>query len=246
MRLSEEKLLLRTILGDLYEDILDEGLIRTVNLDDAAFHIMGALPRCWGYKKLTNRRFSIGSFERKLTDRQFDGVFSLVGNLGYFPSNYIILSHTTSKLERKVFSDDAFFKDVKNIVGVIFDARFPPSMKPDDIPDIVYHASHSDVERKILSFGLIPKSKNKLESHPDRIYLSLKLTSIEKLILRDDFLDSKKTSKHYSVFEIETKSLKMDGKTLFFEDPSHPNDSIFTYGNIHKKYITLLKRVSLT
>jgi len=99
----------------------------------------------------------------------------------------------------------------------------------DNVPKIIYHSTFKKHLKKIKKNGLIPKSKNKLSIHPDRIYFSLNLEDAE---LFKKFLEKKYEEKS-CIIEINTEGLS----NKFYSDINFRNRGIYTLNNISKNNI---------
>lgn len=104
------------------------------------------------------------------------------------------------------------------------------------IPKKLYHFSHSENEKRILSKGLIPKKGEiKIFQYPPSVFLATDLKAVKNLLFPD--------GDPYTIFEIDTNKLKKG--TKFFIDPDAPN-SIRTFTHIPPQAIKKLKTVTDT
>ena len=125
----------------------------------------------------------------------------------------------------------------KSFVHILFESNFDKEFM--DVPKILYHVTLTKNVSKIMSDGLIPKSKKKLSSHSDRVYFALSedftkhlLTMMSKI---DDFPES-----DYSILKIDTSTLKVK----FMQDPNSIRTTgqilgIYTHENIPPNTISL-------
>lgn len=104
---------------------------------------------------------------------------------------------------------------------IIIEPRYGTEIS--DIPATLYHATHKDNLSKIQRSGLVPKTKNKMGNHPERIYAA------ESLDLAKEF------SQHFihgffrdaAFLEIDTQ--KTNNK--WYSDPNFPG-GFYTLTNI--------------
>jgi hypothetical protein len=141
-----------------------------------------------------------------------DGEINIEGDLDV--DNLKILSNTLGY----VISDES---DVTFILEPKYDREI------DKIPDIIYHSTLVKYINKIIKNGLIPKSKNKISNHTDRIYFSLNLNDAE---LFKNYLEREYDEKS-GIIEISTKNLN----NKFYSDIR--NRGIYTLNNISKENI---------
>jgi len=71
-----------------------------------------------------------------------------------------------------------------NLFDIINSAESKFDEIVEDIPNKLYHLSINEYKDKIIKYGLYPKSKNKLTSHLDRIYLCDNINDCKILINR--------------------------------------------------------------
>ena len=236
-----------------FDNVLQEGLIRTVNSKDAVarlLHNMGGHPAKPSEAKNGRILFAFGSKLTKkngkttefLTISTLDWVIHLCNNLGYYPSQFLTFSDLVSY---KKYDDNEVKELIKNdtgeVVDIVFSPKFSPSVLSSEVPDILYHVSDGSVKDKILRIGLSPKTTNKIESHPDRIYFCKTTECIKTLLRNSKFYKNNSTSDTVCLFEISSDKIKDD--VDFYVDPSH-KDALYTYGNIRPVYLKLIQEVT--
>ena len=74
---------------------------------------------------------------------------------------------------------EKYFKEGE--IKLRFEAKFDEEVV-ENTPSILYHITPTQNTNKILSIGLVPKSRSKASYHPDRVYLSKDLKDIEHLV----------------------------------------------------------------
>lgn len=103
-----------------------------------------------------------------------------------------------------------------------------------NIPDKIYHSTIESHLNRIKKIGLIPKSKNKLTIHPDRIYFS---TSLKDAKLFAKYLSEKYDEIGY-IIEISTKNII----NKFYSDINFRRSGSYTLNNISPKNITNISK----
>lgn len=161
-----------------YIDSVNEGLIKTYPGDKVLKDILSSL------EKLHIN--STGSFEDnkiKLTINNFNNIplnkirhlfdhidTSIVNRGGWFPSTMKIIKLTNiHKLSKYNFDDIIRINDEIDSITITYESKF--DTEESNIPDKLYHLTIKEYQKKINKIGLIPKSKSKLSSHLDRIYV---------------------------------------------------------------------------
>lgn len=89
---------------------------------------------------------------------------------GWFPSTMNIIKLTNiHKLSKYNFEDIIRIHDEIDSISIIYESKF--DTEEIDIPKILYHLTIKEYCKSINKIGLIPRSKSKLSSHLDRIYV---------------------------------------------------------------------------
>jgi hypothetical protein len=101
----------------------------------------------------------------------------------------------------------------------------------------LYHVCRQVNLEKILKIGLVPKSKEKISNHPERIYLSKYLKDAE---LIKKMFEDRYPNEIFCMLEISLKDIKNE-KMGFMEDPNFPKKGIYTYSNIPPNAIKEIK-----
>lgn len=108
----------------------------------------------------------------------------------------------------------------------------------------VYHLTNDYYINKILKNGLVPKTKNKIENHPDRVYVTKKKNMNNKFILQMyKYMKNHTYKKIKKLYILKIDLSKCEDKR-FFWDPSAPN-GMFTYENIPPQCITIEKEYKI-
>ena len=135
-----------------------------------------------------------------------------------------------------------------DFIELEFEAKFSKEILSFPKNTILYHASVSNHLDKIIKFGFVPKTSNKFidknikENPISRIYFSTNPS--ESIDIIYDTLTGKNKQDELILFRISSKNLLtiFDGfnkdSVHFFEDVRSLH-GVFTYNNIHPKYIDL-------
>lgn len=160
-----------------YIESINEGLIKTYPGELVLKDIL---------RSLENLHInSSGSFEDKIKlnihnfntiplnkiKHLFDHIDTFVVNRGgWFPSimNTIKLTNI-HKLSKYSFDDIIRIHDEIDSISITYESKF--DIEVGDIPKTLYHLTIKEYCHKINKTGLAPKSKSKLSSHLDRIYV---------------------------------------------------------------------------
>jgi len=231
--------LIRGIVFDPFTGDLQEGLTRTVPieqamevlgrevenypeldfLNDGNNIILGFKPT---YATEQSSKYSTGT----LYDPKISKVIQLANNLGYFPSvvKYELdnkLEKYTQKYQPSTFRDLVVGKQPTYLI-FSFEAKYDPEV---ELPKYVYHITTTKFVDKIKQIGLTPKTLEKRSAHPERIYVSLSKKDSDFLFrgLKQHF------GKNQGVeLTIDTSLLK----GTFYEDPNFKGQGAYTYQNI--------------
>lgn len=147
-------------------------------------------------------------------------------------------------IDNKTYKDIA--EAVKNAgnksIDLAFTAKF--DIELEDIPNMLYHVTTSSRYEKIKQVGLIPKTKSKLNNHPDRIYLfkTYNKQHVDELIkhLFKTEIVKYEYKNQYVILAINTLNFGV----RFFNDPDSHN-ACYTLENIPHSVIMLMKKINL-
>jgi hypothetical protein len=112
----------------------------------------------------------------------FDHIDTFVVNRGgWFPSIMNITKLTNiNKLSKYNFNDIIRIHDEIDSISITYESKF--DIEESNIPKTLYHLTIKEYCKNINKMGLVPKSKSKLSSHLDRIYLCKKYQDCVDLI----------------------------------------------------------------
>jgi hypothetical protein len=175
---------------------------------------------------------------------------SIINRGGWFPSKMDIVNIHGMKNSTKWNLENLFTNQkVYNIVEIFYEAKFDELVH--NIPDKLYHLTIEEYKSKILKWGLIPKSGDKLTSHLDRIYLCRSIEDCENLIQKMKLYYN--DEKSFNVWN--KRKRKYDKKTIpvileidnsdkfikaLYKDPNY-NEGFWTLDNIPPNKISQIK-----
>lgn len=162
---------------------------------------------------------------------------------GWFPSKIFIKNwsgmESTLIYDRKYLIDNfRYFEDIK----ITYEPKFDLLIS---VPNKLYHVSFNIYEDNIIKKGLIPKSKNKLTYHLDRVYLSETINDSKILIpqlkfqLKNSFygnIKMRNVELKWILLEIDTN--KLDIK--LYKDPN--SSGYYTIDNIPPNKLKIIDR----
>ena len=203
-------------------DLLNEGLIMSVNYDVFInkMNIIIKKHDLKGYCDLYvgKDRIIIQIDDENIQKKKlfYDEFNNLLSQSGYYISNY--------KINNKVYIGDMdILKFIKNSNLIIYlNKKF--DSEEGNIPEFLYHVTENKYLEKIEKRGLINKSKNFIEKHPERIYLFGKIEDCYDYIEFKDLID-------FSILKIDIKTIK--NIKLFIDPKFWPTiKAYYIYDNI--------------
>lgn len=243
-----------------YIDSINEGLIKTYPGEIASRSLSNLLI---GLNINFNINFLENDNKIKLTFNffnaipasQLDNLFdiinsSIINRGGWFPSQMNITNIHGMKISLRYDLNNLYINHSQyNIVEIIYESKFDEDIK--EIPDRLYHLSISEYNDKIIKYGLVPKSKDKLTSHLDRIYLCKSIDDCENLINRMKLYYN--DEKSFNVYNKEKRKYhkntypviyEIDNSDKFikklYKDPNYDN-GFYTLDNIPPNKIKKIK-----
>jgi|694.fasta_scaffold146267_6 hypothetical protein len=228
-----------------YLEKINEGLIKSYDIDfviDKASQNLSLLNVNFDLKKLPNNsiKLTLFSFNKIYIDKVFNFLNSIFTNLlGWFPS-YMFMKNLSGMKNNMNYDERYLKKNFKYLdeVSIIYESKFDEEV---NIPDKLYHLSIQEYQYKILSIGICPKSKNKLSSHGDRIYVCSKLKDCLDLISKMEFYFFDKNPKintSWMIYEITTTGLNLK----LYKDPNYMDKGFYLLGNVPPTNIKIIKK----
>jgi len=219
--------------NDYIRKTLNEGLIKTYPISKHEDDV-----RLLFYSKSIKYVLNIDYDKEKANieiESDYETVNSVFQTLGYFIYFYEVWRGNRNNFF-KYTDDKDFKKNIENYtkLKLYYEARFDELVIPNDK---IYHATNIKNIAKIDKVGLYPSRDSKIYYHTSRIYFSKHFDSTEKLIPRLKYYYNRYGSKDFLIYEIKTpKNIK------FYDDPNL-KDGIYTYSNIPKENLKLLKKI---
>ena len=216
--------------------LINEGLISSASYDKMVQLIKNLFSVKYD-KKIKIKQSHLGIllkinddvFNKKL----YEDFLSLL-NVGGYVISYFYYDDIDNSINRYPNPDEIFnFKDVININLIKkFDI-----LDNSSLPEFLYHITEEKYLNKILDKGLIPKSKSKIENHPERIYILNHIDGVENFM---EILKNMYPYKNFTTLRINTKlinHIKLYFDPTFFIDEKDYNDkstfkAYYTYDNI--------------
>jgi hypothetical protein len=231
-----------------FVDAINEGLIRTHDIN-TSISILNkwyiSMTNYFNIEILSNDTFEI-TIKGKISTSLFSSLIKDINNLGYFPS-LVYLENENNIINQFKYDFDKINNILmsKNIIKLIIICE----KKFDDeifVSSVIYHVCKEQNIQKIIKNGLCPRAKNRIGTHPERIYFCLNIESCEDLIDKFKINDNIKKSpeQKYHILKIDIPELiidfeKQNKKIIFRKDPNMDKNGIYTYDNIPGKYIKL-------
>jgi hypothetical protein len=239
-----------------YLDLINEGLIKTYPPEKAIRYLKETLEKL-NFEiniKLDNDIIYLTIYEfNKIKKDNINDLFDLLSSImtnmfGWFPSSMRIELNNGLKRYKKYEEEEIKLKrSLITKLEIEFDSKF-------DNYEIyngdLYHLSIQEYENKILKYGLFPKSKSKLSSHIDRIYVcktqkdcynlipSMKIHYTEEKSINHYELNNKKWNKNtkWVIFKIKNnKDIKL------YKDPRY-EFGYYVMDNIDSNNIFIKKK----
>lgn len=136
-------------------------------------------------------------------------------------------------------SNSNFSKQLlKSEIVIQYEARFDEDANLTQ--DILYHLTPDTRYEKIKRMGLVPKSKSRIATHPERVYLFGDLNDVGWLsadLYDSEPEDAKKYIKKYYLLKIDLATIK--DKVKLYKDPNM-EDAYYTTNTIPPIYISLI------
>lgn len=242
-----------------YSDYLysiNEGLIKTYPADKVIKYLSDTLEKLKFdiTSKTENdiiylKFYTFNKIDKSKINDLFELLSSIMTNMfGWFPSSMRIELNNGLERYKKYDEDEIKLKySIISNLEIEFDSKF------DDYEiynDDLYHLSIQEYKDKILKSGLFPKSKSKLSSHIDRIYVCKKIEDCYNLIpsMKLHYNDEKSINH----FELNNKKWKKDINWIIFKIKNNKvlklyKDTRYEFGyyimnNIEPSYISIEKK----
>lgn len=152
-----------------------------------------------------------------------------INNGGWFPSIMELIKLTSiKKIDKFKLKDIIQIHDELKKVIIIFESKYDNIIY--DIPDKLYHLTIKEYSSKINKKGLIPRSKSKLSSHLDRIYVCYTIQNCIDLIPKMMFYYT--GEKDENIYKLGKNFFKKDITPIIYEIDNSDK-------NINKLYVDI-------
>ena len=232
--------------GNIIEEdyfIIYEGLVKTTMLDKTRVlieRLFSTYGLYWRDKieideKSDTLLVDILDFEGDTN--KIDGFLKYVNNLGYFISIIYFKKKGETKLIDKEYdinfliSKSKEYKNLNNLI-VVLEANFDIE-RP--VPEKLYHVTRQEVLEKIKQIGIVPKSKSKKSTHPERIYFAK--TYDDTYDIYGNFKKEAPDQK-FAILEINTSKVN---HIRVFDDPNYKGFGLYGLVNIPPNAIKIVK-----
>jgi len=228
-----------------YLSNINEGLIKTYDIDfviEKSLQQLSILNIKISIEKQKNNtiKLILHNFNKVLIDYVFDLLNKNFTNLfGWYPS-YMYLENTAG-MRNQMNYDEKYLKNVYEYldnVSIIYESKFDEEL---NIPNKLFHISIQEYDNKIKTHGIIPKTRSKLSSHGNRIYVCVDYESSYDLIIDMKFYFFRKNPKintKWVIYEIDTNGLDIK----LYKDPNYLNKGGYLLGNIPPTNIKTIKK----
>lgn len=211
-----------------YQLNLEEGLTKTTNIGKTINILRSSFDFGFEYQRDGN------TFEvtfHQISKDTLDRFLKYVNNLGWFPS------YLTTPVYRGKWGQNVYDVDISKIR---FEAKFDEEVV-ENIPQLIYHITPTQNVNKILSIGLVPKSRSKASYHPDRVYVGKSIEGIQKLAPQ---MYQRTGNRDFTILQIDTDMIPGDYLKLY-TDPNYSTEAFYTLNNIPPYAIQKIKQINL-
>ena len=241
-----------------YIDSINEGLIKTYpgnlvlkDILNSLRHLHINVSGLFENDKIKLTIYNFNTIQLNKIEHLFNHIDTFVINRGgWFPSSIIFDINGVEKLEKYDYSKMLNLHEYLTKLTIIYESKFDTEEK--DIPKDLYHLTIKEYIKNINKIGLVPKSKSKLSSHMDRIYLCKTYQDcvdlIPKMMLyytgEEDENIYKLSKKLFNkditpvIYEIDNSDNIID---KLFIDINYGERGYYTLNNIPKNKIKIVK-----
>lgn len=221
-----------------YLNLIKEGLIRTYNIYKYELNLymdFNSVGIKTNIEILDKLKFDIEILNNnELEDAQYNVIIKTCNILGYFPSYLVVYNENNNKNE--FHFDKQYLNNKYKKIIIRFEAKYSDGLYSNDIivPEYLYHLSPTKKIKKILEYGLEPKSNNRKTKYSERIYFFKDKTNYQDLLNNLKLNDKiNNLNDNYTLLKVKTNK-----KTIYHTAPNYIN-GVYTYDNIHPKNITI-------
>jgi hypothetical protein len=220
-------------LSEFNKELLNEGLINSINYDKAIQKISDLIKKynlegnCFLYEGKDRIELDINDDNIYHKKDFYSEFMQLLNLLGYYIANYKLNKNDEEFVNGEI-SFEFFIKNKpilflnKKYDIVIYNKKLGKA--DTNMPEYLFHVTLPKHLDKIEKSGLVAKSKRQIQNHPERIYL---FSGVDGCY---DYIEYKKMN-DYIILKINVKSLY---NLKLYEDPKYTPDveAFYTYDNI--------------
>jgi hypothetical protein len=214
------------------QNLVYEGLIKTYSISTTISSLKAKWSEFKFNKDLPENGIEPNDFTIviSLPFDDFENLLKLINTLGWFIS---VVYYKKQKTESLSSSNEVDLNSIKNNVKKLkeasqvllkIEAKYDLELDRKFWPEELYHVTSDFNISKIRKIGLVPKSKNKISTHPERIYFG-----VNKGFLISGLAPQLKLSGMSKLLIISTD--KLPENVRFFRDPNYAN-GMYTLANI--------------
>ena len=225
------------------KDLIYEGLISSTNIDLTMTHLekwMVMTDKCKIMRQ--GDKITITFFENPNTE-EIDNFEHLLQTLGWFISAVSFRYPEDIRMFWEKYNRLEFLNSLirGKLLTIQLEPKFEPELSVYEYP-ILYHLTLTSKIEKIKKIGLVPKSKEKISNHPDRIFMTSSLDSCKTIA--DRFHKLNKNTSKFTILKVNFKSSYDNNTSIrLFQDPNF-KDGVFTLSNIPSKYLEIVDTIN--
>jgi hypothetical protein len=224
--------------GLIKDYLLYEGLIHSVSISEFEDYVNRWVISSDKFEIIADNKKIKLNFKKNLNVKELDNLLKFINTLGWFVSAYLVGDNI---MKWKKFDKDGFVQnDInKKLYSFQVEAKFDTEFNKYGF-DYLYHVTPSINDNKIGEIGLVPKSRNKISYHPERIYFTPDIQDLDAIANQFHKLDSSVTE--FSYYEVNIKNATKNNSGIrLFEDPNFKG-GIYTLSNIRKQDLKFLRK----
>jgi hypothetical protein len=238
------------------QQLLNEFITKTISINKTKQELTKRFPnkidRITNSEKIDKddfyKYFQINIFYKFINFKDIPEINKFMESFGWFPA-FIQNPSSQSKFGKYSELNLKNLSSTSRNLVIRYDAKYDFEIDSSK-QDFYYHLIPDILYKKIELMGLTPKNKEKVSSHPERIYLlnSASDEDYEEVALSLWVTWPQKTRdliKSYYLLQIDVKNLIKDKKIKLYNDPmfSMANGAVWTYENIPPIYIKLINKI---
>lgn len=175
----------------------------------------------------------------------FKKLWELTNNLGYYPT-YLYGMKGKEEISNKFTEYNLkFFLERYEKIQILFEPKYDQEIE--SLPKYLYHITTKSKTDKIFRQGLVPKSKSKTSSHPDRVYLAYNVDDLIKISKKFTFQSQLVSGDYFVILKIDTDRIpeyfQIYGEIPYsnrkMQDPNFKGKGLYTVNSIPPNAISV-------